>query len=187
MSRRILPPIIAATEIFFQPAVQRDKKVPAAHFPDLELGSSGTPVTPCDRHGRPGVAANDDLERKLDSKVEMRREERATTVQRALAISLESVSEIVQWYMKQESQKRVGEAIDQQFVRGVVDDAAPADETRAESRVPPLVEQFPIADHITAIIGFVGHHDDYGVAGAVVDSEDHGTPKTVRPLVPNGM
>src|SRR5579872_225091 len=81
-SRRLALPKVAATEIFLEPDVEHDEHVAGAHFLDLQLGDAGLPVAPRNRNRRPRIAAHDGLERQFDGQVEMRREERAKSVQR---------------------------------------------------------------------------------------------------------
>ena len=66
-----------------------------------------------------------------------------------------------------------------QFVRGIVDHSAAADEARPEDRVPPSSQQLPVANHVAAIVGFIGHHDHHGVSPAVIDAADDRPAETV--------
>src|SRR5436190_9242355 len=45
--------IISTAEVFFQPHVEANKKIPASHFFDLQLGSSSAAVAPGDRDSGP--------------------------------------------------------------------------------------------------------------------------------------
>ena len=65
-------PVIAPAEILFQPAIQRDEQIAAAHLSDLQLRFSVSPVAPRDGHRRPGVSADNRFQRQFDSQVEMR-------------------------------------------------------------------------------------------------------------------
>jgi len=53
--------VISLAEIFFQPQIEADEQVTAAHFLDFELGHASAAVTPGNRHHRPGISANDGL------------------------------------------------------------------------------------------------------------------------------
>ena len=81
-------------------------------------------------------------------------------------VGFEGVGEIVQRNVEQHAQKQIRHAVQQQLVRRVVDHAAAAHEARAEDRVPAFVQHFPVAHHVAAVVRFVGHHDDHGVARA---------------------
>src|SRR5215470_11480625 len=59
--------VVAAAEILFQPHIQADKKVPAAHLFDRQLGSAGVAISPGNRHDGPTVAANNRLQGQFDS------------------------------------------------------------------------------------------------------------------------
>src|SRR5439155_768088 len=47
-------PVVAAAEVFLQPAIQRDEEIPAPHLLDLQLGFPEAAVLPRDRRHRPG-------------------------------------------------------------------------------------------------------------------------------------
>jgi len=66
-------PIISATEVFFQPHVEADKKIATSHFLDFQLGRSGTAIAPGDWDSGPRVSTNDRFKRQLDREIEMRR------------------------------------------------------------------------------------------------------------------
>ena len=54
--------VIAAAEVLFQPAIEGDEKVPAAHLLDFEFRFADAPVTPGDWNHRPGVSPHDRLQ-----------------------------------------------------------------------------------------------------------------------------
>jgi NAD/NADP transhydrogenase alpha subunit len=68
---QILPVVVTAAQVFFKPEIEANEKVPAAHFLNLQLGLAGSAVAPCNRNRRPGIAANDGLERKLNGEIEV--------------------------------------------------------------------------------------------------------------------
>ena len=51
----------------------------------------------------------------------------------------------------------------------VVDHAAAPDEARAEDRIPAFVQHVPVANHVAAIVRFVGHHDHHRIALHVIE------------------
>ena len=109
----------------------------------------------------------------------MRRKKRAASIQRLAPISFEGVGEIVQRHVEQKPQKPVGHAIDEQLVSRIVDHPAAADEARSEHRIVSLAEHLPVAHHIAAVVGFVGHHDDHRVALAMIDPADNRAAETM--------
>ena len=75
---------------------------------------------------------------------------------------------------------RIGQAVDDQLEARIIDDAAAFDEAAAEDAVVTLVQGLPVAHHVAAIVGFVGHHDDDGVALHGVEPADDGAAEAVR-------
>src|SRR5437763_9283524 len=61
--------VIASAEVFFEPNVQADKKISAAHLTNLEFGFSGTSVAPGDRDDGPGVASHNRFERQFHCEI----------------------------------------------------------------------------------------------------------------------
>jgi hypothetical protein len=55
--------VVSPGKIFFQPDVKADKKIPATHFLDLELGDAGATIAPSDRHGSETETADDSFQR----------------------------------------------------------------------------------------------------------------------------
>src|SRR5215469_7442111 len=100
--------IIAAAEVFFHPAVERDEQITAAHLLDFELRDAGPPIPPGDWQCGPGITADDGFERQLDGEIEMRRKEWATAVERAAAVRFERVGQVVERHTEQQAQKEVG-------------------------------------------------------------------------------
>ena len=67
----ILPVVVTAAQVFFEPKIEANEKVAASHFLNLQFGDAGSAVAPCNRDRGPGIAANDGLERKLDREIEV--------------------------------------------------------------------------------------------------------------------
>src|SRR4051794_3745659 len=102
----LLPSVVAAAEIFFEPDIGADEKIPAAHFFDLELGDAEFPVAPRDGCDRVAVPAHDGFQRKLDGEIEMRGEERAAAVDDGPTVSLERVRRVVERNIETETNER---------------------------------------------------------------------------------
>jgi len=100
--------IVPAAEIFFQPEVENDKEVAAAHFPDLQFRDSVTAIAPSDGYNRKGVTADDSFEGEFHREVEVGREKRAEAIQAGFAVSLKGVSCVVQAVAKEHADVKVG-------------------------------------------------------------------------------
>jgi len=65
--------VVAAAEILFQPDIQADEEVTAAHLLDEELRRPRAAVSPGNRHNRPAISADYGLQWKFNGQIEMRR------------------------------------------------------------------------------------------------------------------
>ena len=110
--------VVAAAEVFFQPDVEADEQVAAAHFLDLELGLARAAVAPGDGHDGPGVPAHDGLERQLDGEVEVRRDERAAALDDLAPVGFEGVGGVVERNAEQAPDEEIGQAVDEQLELG---------------------------------------------------------------------
>src|SRR6202040_1763960 len=145
------------------PDIEADKQVPAAHLPQLELREPGSPVAPGDGNDRPRKPAYDRLQGKLDREVEVRRKKRAASVDHVAPVGFKGVSHVVELNAKQQSEKKVGGAVDDILHTRVVDDAATPDEAASKDAIVTGPQLLPIAHDVTAIVGFIGHHDGHRV------------------------
>lgn len=59
---RIFYKVITPAEILFQPKVEHNKEIPAAHFADLELGDARLAVAPGDGDHCKRIATNNGFE-----------------------------------------------------------------------------------------------------------------------------
>ena len=116
----------------------------------------------------------------------MRGQEWPAAVERFAAVSLEGVGEVVQRNVEQPPKEEVGHAVDDQLVLGVVDHAAAANEPGTENRIPTFAQETPVADHVPAVVGFIGHHDHDGIPAAGVDAESDRSAKAVLSGIPHG-
>ena len=64
--------VIAAAEILFQPNIQADEKIAAAHFLHFEFWNATAPVVPGNGDNRPAIASHNCLQRQFNSQIEMR-------------------------------------------------------------------------------------------------------------------
>ena len=103
--------IIAAAEIFFQPDIEADKKIPASHFLDFELGYAGAAIAPSDGHRCPRKSAHDGLERQFHREIEMRRNQRLAAVNRLAPVSLERICGVVELDPEQEPDEQIGQPV----------------------------------------------------------------------------
>jgi predicted Zn-dependent peptidase len=89
-------PVVATTEIFFQPHVDANKQISAAHLADLEFGDARSPVSPGDGNDGPIVAADNCLQRQFDRQVEVGRKKWTAAFDDFTRVSFKRVSRIVQ-------------------------------------------------------------------------------------------
>src|ERR1051326_6822636 len=107
----------------------------------------------------------------------MRRVEWPAAFDHLTAISLERVGGVIERDAKQQLDKTICAMVHKQFEPRVVNGAATLDKAAAEYAVPPLVKSFPVTHDIAAIVGFISHHDDYGVPFTVVNSPGNSAAK----------
>jgi hypothetical protein len=60
---QLFPNVIPSGEIFFQPHIEADEEIAAAHFLDFEFGGAGAAVAPSDGDGGKTEATDDGFER----------------------------------------------------------------------------------------------------------------------------
>ena len=100
--------IVPAAEIFFQPEVENDKEVAAAHFPDLQFRDSVATIPPSNGDNRKGVTANDSFEGEFYCEVKVGREKRPEAIQASFAVSFECIGCVVQAVAKEHADVKVG-------------------------------------------------------------------------------
>src|SRR6202022_468777 len=83
--------VISSTEVLFKPHVCNDEKIAATHFLNLELWRAGSPIAPCYRNNRPGIAPHNRLQWQLHGEIEMRGKKRGTPAHRLPAKALKAV------------------------------------------------------------------------------------------------
>ena len=87
--------VISLAEVLFQPDVEADKEVAAAHFLDFQFRRAGAPVAPGNGERGPTKTADDRLERYFHRDIEMRRDERAAALDHFPAVGFKGVGGIV--------------------------------------------------------------------------------------------
>src|SRR5437588_5600808 len=88
--------VIATAEVLFQPAIEGNEKIAAAHLLDLKFRFTGAPIAPGDGHHRPGVSAHNGLQRQFYCEIEVRREEWTAAINDSSPVSLEGIGEVIQ-------------------------------------------------------------------------------------------
>ncbi len=116
--------IIPTREIFFQPNIEADEEVAAAHFLDFELGGAGAAVPPSDGNGGETEATDDGFEREFDRDVEMRGEDGTDAVDDRAAVGFEGVSGVVEAVPEEEPDEKVRGTVEGELEGRVVDHAA---------------------------------------------------------------
>src|SRR5258707_557117 len=109
-----------------------------------------------------------------------------TSIDHGLPICFEGIGGVVELDPKEDTQEVIREAIDPQLDRRVIDDAAALDEAAAEDAVPAFVELLPVANDVAAVVRFVGHHDDSGVAPHFLQAPIDGASEARLTQILNG-
>ena len=109
----------------------------------------------------------------------MRGEDGANAIDDFAAVSFEGVRGVVETVAEEYSDEEVCGPVECELEGRVVDHAAVFQEPTAKDAVVPFVELFPIADDIAAVVRFVGHHDDDGVAGHGIEPAHDGAAEAV--------
>src|SRR5581483_5299530 len=152
-------------------------KITATHLLDLEFGDPLAAVLPGDGNDGPGVSPDNGLERNLNREVKMRREQRPAAIDDRTAIGFESIGCIIERDVKEHLDEKVGQAVDEKFQPGIINDVPSADKAAAKNAFPALVQQAPVTDGILGRVGGVGHHDRAGVAAHPVETANNGVAK----------
>jgi hypothetical protein len=172
--------IVASGEILLEPDVQADEEIATAHFPDGQLSRAMAPVAPSNRYDSPAVATHDGLERQLDGDIEMRRKNRPHALDGRFPVRLECVCGVVQPMPKENANKSIGKAVQDQFCEGIINDSASANETASKDTIVAFLKLLPVTNHVAAVVGVIGHHDDGRIATHRVQSMNNGTTEPVR-------
>src|SRR5205814_4919661 len=130
---------------------------PAAHFPDLQFGCSTATVSPGHWNYRPTISTDDGLKRNLNRKIEMRRQERATTIDHFATVSFEGIGNVICFNAEEQANEPVGTTIDPEFQQRVVNDTTSSNETAAEDAIIAGVQCLPVAHDIPAVVRLVCH------------------------------
>ncbi len=133
--RRLAPFVIPAAEMLFQPNIEANEQVTTAHLLDLELRFAGAAITPRYGYARPFVASNNRFQGYLDRQVEMGRDQRPAPIDRRSPVGFESIGNVVVFDSKQNSQKGVGETVQEKFQPRIIDDSAPFHKAASEHAV----------------------------------------------------
>ena len=137
-------------------------------------------VSPSDRDRDEAISSHNGLEREFYGDVEVRRENGPDAVDDRFAIGLESVGCIVEAMSEKNPDEKIRQAVHPEFETGIVDGAASFNESAAKDTVVALVELFPVAHDVAAVVRFVRHHDDDGIAFHGVQPPGNRAPETVR-------
>ncbi len=179
--------VIAPGEILFEPDVEHDEEVAAAHFFDFEFGQAGAAVAPGDGDDGEAVAADDGFEGEFDGDVEVRGEDRPDAADDFFAVGFEGVGRVVESVAEEEAHEGIGQAVHEELDRRIVDGAASLHEAAAEDAVVALIKFLPVTDDIPAVVALVGHEDDGSVAGHGVEAEGDGAAEAVRAGILHGV
>src|SRR5581483_10732304 len=87
--RRIGCDVVPSAQVMLEKHVEDDEEVPASHLLEPQLRLAEASIRPRDREDAIRVASHDRLERELDRKVEVIREDRLNRLDHLAAIGLE--------------------------------------------------------------------------------------------------
>lgn len=88
--------IVALGEVFFEPHIEDDEEIAAAHFFNFELGEASAAVVPSDGDSGEGVATDEGFEGEFDGDVEVGAKDGVDAFNNAAAVSLEGVGGIIE-------------------------------------------------------------------------------------------
>src|ERR1043166_8958329 len=131
----LLLPVIASAEIFFQPDVEADEQITAAHFLDLQFCLACASVLPSDGHRSPSEAAHNRFQWQLHRQVKVWRDERAAAFNHFAAISLEGVGCVLEGNAEQNFNEPIGQPVERVFDERIIHRPAALDEPAAEHAV----------------------------------------------------
>src|SRR5438128_2095051 len=134
----VLPVIITTSEMFLQPHVQDNKQIPTPHLLDFQLGDAGLSVRPADRPYREGIAADNGLQRHLHGEIKMGGNERLYPLDHFSTIQFEGIGEVVEGDAEERLDEPVRQAVQDQFVDGIVTHLTAADESGAKDTIRPF-------------------------------------------------
>ena len=110
----------------------------------------------------------------------MRREDEADAVDDGAAVGFEGVGGVVEAVAKENADDGICGAVQSKLEGRIVDHTAVLEEATAEDAVVAFIEGLPVANDIAAVVGFIGHHDDHGIASHGVEALRDRTPEAVR-------
>ena len=132
--------VIASAEVFFEPNVKTDEEITTAHLFNLQFCDTGPAVAPRYRNDSPGKPTHDRFERQFDSDIEMGRNERPAAIDHFATVGFKGIGEVGERNMKSKPDEPIRQAVEQEFVKRVIDDSASAHEAGPEHRVPAFIE-----------------------------------------------
>src|ERR1022692_561566 len=94
-------------------------------------------------------------------------------------ITLERVGQIIEPNSKQQPDERIGRAIQNQLVNGIVDDSRSLDKAGSERAVIAFLDFAEIENEIVWTIGTISHHYSDDIAAGVRDSRSDGETVTI--------
>lgn len=144
--------------MLLQPNIEHDEQVAASHLLDLQLGAPCFTIHPIDRDYSERVPSYDCFEWHLDSEVKVGGNEWLDPFYDMLSIELKGVSKIIKRHAEKDLDEQIGQPIQQQLMRRVVNYFAPLDEARPKNTLKAFLE-FPVAAYqVVWAVGSVCHH-----------------------------
>ena len=103
----------------------------------------------------------------------MRRNEWPAAIDCDFPIGFERIGRVVELDVKEKAQKSVGRSVYQQLQLRIIDDRAATHKSASENAIESFVQFFPITNHVAAVIRFIRHHNNHGVAFHFVEPPNH--------------
>lgn len=110
----------------------------------------------------------------------MRGEDGADAVDDGAAVGFEGVGGVIEAVAKEEADEGIRCAVERELEVRVVDESAVLEEAAAEDALVAFVECMRVTHDIAAVVGFIGHHYDHGIARHGVEPLRDRTPEAVR-------
>src|SRR5579871_3406455 len=109
----------------------------------------------------------------------MRGDQRLDPLNHFATVTLECIGDVVVTESEYHADEVIDDAIENQFVLRIIDDAAAAHKTGSEYTFKAFLKFAVVADQVERAIGTVGHHDSHRISSEVFQTETNGHSKTV--------
>src|ERR1051326_5001899 len=112
-------------------------------------------------------------------------DQRLAAIDHFATIRFEGVRGVVELDPKEDLEEKICEPVQEQLDLWIIDHPAAFNKAAAKHAVVTFIELVPVAHDVTAVVGFISHHDDNGVAFDRREAAADGAPETIRSRVMN--